>query len=237
MSRRWPNGTSTGDPGPCLGWRGPARTLRVLSRDPIEFLYPTRPRLTGGSCSSVQGLPQRGFLQTPSRDGALACGHGWHHLLPARLSPASHCLCPGEPTRRAGLAADPPVCPLRGDRYGVPSYARRYRPKSRSLSATIRFPPAVNLSVSSTPQRSLPPSSMKAATSVMPVPSNSATRNPPEYQEKYARPASGPRPVATSWTVRSPLPMAKSLSICSAIANVSMRLVAPVVLLIEYSDT
>jgi hypothetical protein len=35
------NGTSTGDPGPCLGWRGPARTLRVLSCDPIEFLYPT----------------------------------------------------------------------------------------------------------------------------------------------------------------------------------------------------
>src|SRR6266542_2840330 len=52
------NGTSTGDPGPCLGWRGPARTLRVPSRDLIEFLYPTGLRLlwiwVGGPLSNTQ---------------------------------------------------------------------------------------------------------------------------------------------------------------------------------------
>jgi len=41
MSLPWPNGTLDRRSRTLSGMERPARTLRVLSRDPIEFLYPT----------------------------------------------------------------------------------------------------------------------------------------------------------------------------------------------------
>ncbi len=69
-----------------------ASTQRSLGGGGLRRVLPAHPgppRLTGASCSSVQGFASTGFLRTPPRDGALACGYGWHHLLPTGLSPAS----------------------------------------------------------------------------------------------------------------------------------------------------
>src|SRR6266545_1598060 len=40
VCRPWPNRTSTGDPGPCLGWRGPARTIRADLATRSRFFTP-----------------------------------------------------------------------------------------------------------------------------------------------------------------------------------------------------
>ena len=72
-----------------------ASTWRALGGDGPRRVVPAHPgppRLTDGSCSSVQGFASTGFLKTPPHDGALACGYG-HTTSSPGLSPASHNPC------------------------------------------------------------------------------------------------------------------------------------------------